>query len=537
MEKSVSIIIVHWNTPELLKKQLKALTSSSLCVIVVDNNSDSDISWVKKNFPMVTLITNTRNWGFAHAVNQGFLKTDSKWILILNPDVLITPDDICKLAVAAEEKELDAGSPTPTSKNYFRPLPSLLSLLSEFTPLKYFIGDKFFSTQTLTGGALLIKRLVLESLGGLDERFFLWFEDADLTKQLIDNNYKIGWIDIPIEHVGGESLKLLDEESQRDIFFNSMEVYAKKHFNLFSQFFISLLKKKYSRRHLLPSINRGVTIVVPNMDLSLLVNFFKKNHACLDPFNEIIVVSSALNSQLIWEWRQKYPKVRFISISKNKGFAPTVNIGFRAATSEWLGTVNDDVLLSENWLRICLDCTKNPEPENHSNSVTGYTGSVGSINPVIYNNDKTVESAGIKILPAGKAIPIKIVKDENCYNVDATNAACVIYFAIALNETGLFDEKFGSYLEDVDLSLRLSRHSFINMLATKAKTIHIGQSSSKKLGAKKQFYDLRNWIFIIIKNWGIVKIMRYLPSIILERFRNLSGLIKAVSRQIFTILL
>ena len=83
----------------------------------------------------------------------------------------------------AKNDRLDAASPNPGSTNYQKPLPSLLSLLVEFTPLNRLYNFKNFITlRTLFGGCLLIKRLVLKKLGGWDEKFFLWFEDSDLTK-------------------------------------------------------------------------------------------------------------------------------------------------------------------------------------------------------------------------------------------------------------------------------------------------------------------------------------------------------------------
>jgi GT2 family glycosyltransferase len=119
-------------------------------------------------------------------------------------------------------------------------------------------------------------------------------------------------------------------------------------------------------------------------------------------------------------------------------------------------------------------------------------------------------------------------RTESCHKADAVNAAVVLYTNDALNKTGIYDERFGSYLEDIDHSLRLSRNGFDNIVVTNAKVIHVGQSTSKSIGVKKQFYDARNWWLVIFKNWRVKKTIRYFPSIIMERLRNLSGILKAI---------
>lgn len=521
MKNKISVVIVHWNTPEFLKKQLQGLYKFllNLEIIVVDNASNTSLSWMKREFPSIILIQNKLNRGYAFACNQGVVKSRGDWLFFLNPDVEISRQQIEQLINYAQINQLDAFCPTPNSNDYHRPLPSWMSLVVEFTPLNKIIPLRIFRKKTLFGGCLLIKKYVLMSLGGWDERFFLWFEDSDLTARLLKANYKIGWAQVSINHIGAGSFKMLNEQFKRDVFFHSMNIFAKKHFSIFGKIIVGLIRKKYSKRNLLPEIQNGVIITVPNMKIELLEIFFKANKHVLSEIDELIVVTSALNSQTVWEWRKKYPQVRFIPIIKNEGFASTVNVGFRVASGKWVATVNDDVVLSNDWIKQCL---------LYSDRETG------SINPLIYKQDKKIESAGVKISPQGKAFTLKPnnfssdrVKSRNtCQEVDATNAAAVIYAREALNKVGLFDEKFGSYLEDLDLSLRLSRNGYKNLVSSKSSVIHQGQSSSINLRAKKQFLDFKNWIYVIIKNWGIKKIILNLPGIIGERLRNLSGIVK-----------
>ncbi len=141
----------------------------------------------------------------------------------------------------AESNRLDALSPNPDSEGYAKPLPSPISLLLEFTPLGKLLSASKTTRKTLTGGCLLIKKTILDQIGGWDEQFFLWFEDSDLTKRIYDANYAVGWYPIPITHQGAGSIKKLSENDQRRMFFNSMRLYADKHFGLIGRLIIRML--------------------------------------------------------------------------------------------------------------------------------------------------------------------------------------------------------------------------------------------------------------------------------------------------------
>ncbi|MFH1967549.1 MAG: glycosyltransferase, partial [Patescibacteria group bacterium] len=111
--------------------------------------------------------------------------------------------------------------------------------------------------------------------------------------------------------------------------------------------------------------------------------------------------------------------------------------------------------------------------------------------------------------------------------VDATNAACVLYSRPALDQVGLFDERFGSYLEDIDLSLRLTRAGWQNLVCHEVAVVHQQQASSQTLGWRKNWLDTKNWWLVILKNWSCRQWLKYWPGILLERGRNLSGLIRS----------
>lgn len=482
---------------------------TQLEVIVVNNDQDRGVGREMGKLG-VECIENARNMGFAFACNQVALRARGEWVLFLNPDVEISPDQIDQLREYAVEQKLVAVSPSPAD-GYAKPLPSIYSLLAEFTPLKFLDALVDKSTVTLVGGCLLIKKEVLVKLGGWDERFFLWFEDSDLTRRLSDLGYGFGRAPITIVHQGGGSLKKLSKQLQRDLFFNSLEIYAKKHFWQFSQLIANQIKYRYTSQKILPTLEDDqATIVVPNMKEELLESFLKKNFTATRDI-QLIVISSALTNASIWKWRERYPTVRFIRIEKNEGFAKTVNVGLRVATSAWRGTVNDDVLLDT------FPFTK---------MIRALPPKTGSFNPVIYGMDSTIESAGIVVKKYGKAFPITQFPHKTITQVDATNGAAVMYNALALGKVGIFDEKFHSYLEDIDLSIRLQRSGWKNVVVSFAKVFHAKHQTSNALGKYKQYLDFKNWILVILKNWSVGDLIFYFPSIFIERLRNLSGVFK-----------
>jgi GT2 family glycosyltransferase len=265
-------------------------------------------------------------------------------------------------------------------------------------------------------------------------------------------------------------------------------------------------------------MNQLTSITIPNLYLTQLESFFENNWQFLQSdinnnYLELIVVSSAVKRPKQASWQNKYPKVKYIFIEHNRGFTSTVNKGFEISSGEWIGTVNDDVVLSSNWISKLLSCTDKD---------------TGSINPVIKDPDGNIESAGIKVLDIGKALPITQLPSKKLSQADATNAACVLYSAQALEDVGCFDERFGSYLEDVDLSLRLAKAGWQNVVCRDVIVVHQKHASSTGLGWRKNWLDAKNWWLVIIKNWTRVRWQDHFLGIILERLRNIFGIIKSI---------
>lgn len=216
----VSIIIVNWNTKDFLKDCLSSIQKGtgglSYEVIVVDNSSSDDsIKFIEDNFPNIKLIMNSINTGFAGACNQGASSAMGEYLFFLNPDTILEEDSIKKL-VEFTEKPISArlGAVGPqllnrdgTIQNSVRRFPNLKDFLVRDTILKKLLPLKGkdrliynLSSQTpsivdqISGAAILIRKSIWKNIGGMDSRFFMFYEEVDMCRRLMDLGYKVYYL-------------------------------------------------------------------------------------------------------------------------------------------------------------------------------------------------------------------------------------------------------------------------------------------------------------------------------------------------------
>lgn len=280
-----SIIIVSWNTKELLKNCLTTVFTQQGCdfeVLVIDNNSlDGSQEMVRGEFPGVKLFTNTKNRGFAAANNQGMRIATGKTILLLNSDTELTSSDSL-VTLLKKQRMLGSGILGPqlmfqdgSAQSSVRSFPTfasqlliLLKLHIIFPKLKilknYFASDFDYSkdqpVEQVSGACFLISRACYESVGLFDERFWIWFEEVDYCKRAHLAGFSIHYIASPrIIHLGGMSFsKIIPKDRQRK-FNQSLLLYAKKYFTPSQErllafvapfsVFLSTATPKYKRQH------------------------------------------------------------------------------------------------------------------------------------------------------------------------------------------------------------------------------------------------------------------------------------------------
>lgn len=211
----VSVVIVNWNTRELLRGCLDSImkqTRRASCeIMVVDNASrDGSASMCERDFPSVAVIANRINRGFAAANNQGMLRARGRYVLLLNPDTIILDGAIDRCVAYADDhtdigvlgcQVLEADSqvqqtgfsfPSPwTLFLTLTGLPRLFPGLPLFTKpqMGWWKRDSEQDIDVVSGMFMLVRREAIEHVGFMDESYFVYAEEADWCFRF----YKAGW--------------------------------------------------------------------------------------------------------------------------------------------------------------------------------------------------------------------------------------------------------------------------------------------------------------------------------------------------------
>lgn len=254
----LSVIIVNYNVRHFLEQALlsveKAAAGLDVEVFVVDNNSvDGSVQMVTEKFPWVRLIANRKNTGFSKANNQAIREATGEYVLLLNPDTIVEEDTFQKVtqymdahpeAGAMGVKMLDGkGCFLPESKRSLpKPWVAFYKIfgLSALFPnsrkfgkyhLTYLNPDQNHEVEVLSGAFMLLRKTVLDHIGLLDEDYFMYGEDIDLSYRVILAGYKnIYYSETSIIHYKGESTKKGSLNYVR-VFYQAMLIFARKHFS------------------------------------------------------------------------------------------------------------------------------------------------------------------------------------------------------------------------------------------------------------------------------------------------------------------
>ncbi|MCB2154736.1 glycosyltransferase family 2 protein [bacterium] len=232
----ISLIIVHRNGVQLLRDCLQSLPAACAGItweaIVVDNGStDGSPEMVEKEFPEARLIPNKDNAGFTRANNQGLEIARGRYLVLLNNDTEALPDAFAK-AVEYLDANTDVGTaglkllnPDRSRQLSCRRFPTFqqalfnrYSLLTRLFPnnpysANYLMSDieddKIHDVDWVSGACLIARREVYDSIGGLDERFFMYSEDVDYCLRVWQARYRVIYLPIAsvVHYIGQTSAK------------------------------------------------------------------------------------------------------------------------------------------------------------------------------------------------------------------------------------------------------------------------------------------------------------------------------------------
>lgn len=233
--KDLSVIIVSYNVKYFLRQCLqsvaRAMEGLSVEVWVVDNASiDGSVEMVREEFPWVKVIANATNLGFARANNQAIQQATGRYILLLNPDTIVQEDTFrvvikfmdshpeagvvgVKIIDGEGRFSVDSRRDLPSAWNIFCKLSGLYRLFPKSRlfgryHLTFLPENEITPVPVLLGAFMAIPRSVLDKVGLLDERFFMYAEDIDLCYRILQAGYTNYYLPTTqIVHFKGESTR------------------------------------------------------------------------------------------------------------------------------------------------------------------------------------------------------------------------------------------------------------------------------------------------------------------------------------------
>jgi len=249
----VAIIIVSYNTREMtlhcLHTLFDALPEINSEVWVVDNASvDGSVDAIREGFPQVQLIANVRNAGFGAANNQAMLQSKAEFFLLLNSDAFIEPDTISHLqdylrrnpgvAVCGPRLHSKDGSLQISCFRFPSPARAWLENLWVSAAFAHHpvVGDyRRWSHNTVrrvefvVGACMIVRRVAYEQVGGFDETFFMYGEEADWQRRMHNAGWEVAFTpQARVTHLGGASGASQQPAIERHLF-DSLDYYERKH--------------------------------------------------------------------------------------------------------------------------------------------------------------------------------------------------------------------------------------------------------------------------------------------------------------------
>lgn len=251
MTSDISIIIVNWNTRQLLKDCLDSLQANpgavSCEIWVVDNAStDGSVEMLRADYPHVNLIQNRANVGFARANNQAMRKASGRYLLLLNTDTRVTPGAVDAMLNLAEEKPqagivgaclFNADGSFQASYAEFPNLWREFLILSGLGRLFFgnfypnhapIPGEMPHPVDYVQGACLLVRREAYEEVGGLDEGYFMYSEEVDWCFAMRDAGWQIWYQpEAAIIHLGGASSASRPTARELDLYLSRVRFFRK----------------------------------------------------------------------------------------------------------------------------------------------------------------------------------------------------------------------------------------------------------------------------------------------------------------------
>jgi len=255
----LSVVIVNYNVRMYLEQCLqsvqKALEGIDGEVFVVDNHStDDSVAVLKRDYAWVKLLENADNVGFARANNMAIRQAQGDYVLLLNPDTIVGEDTFRQVLAfmdshpkaggAGVMMRNEDGSLAPESRRAL-PTPWVSCLKMIGFDKRYYMShlpwEESGRIEVISGAFCFLRRKALDEVGLLDEDFFMYGEDIDLSYRLLKGGWENWYLPYGITHYKGRSTQKTDYRYVH-IFYQAMLIFLRKHYGHLSVFYTIPIK-------------------------------------------------------------------------------------------------------------------------------------------------------------------------------------------------------------------------------------------------------------------------------------------------------
>ena len=543
----VAIITVNYNgkkdTLEFLAslKKLRTMNYELLTIIVDNASTDGSVGAFKHKYPQVSILQNGSNKGFAGGYNRGIeygLIWGADYILIINNDTLIKDPNLVQELIKTAESDSKIGLVSP--KIYFEKgyefhkdkySPKDLGRVIWFAGGRFDwnnIGsihrgidevdwgqyDSMEEQDIISGACVLIKKEVIEKIGGFDEKYFLYFEDSDLVKRAHQQGFKTyynGKVSIyhKVSRSTGIGSPTTDYYHTRNrlIFGMKYSQFRTKFALLREAFWLFLFGRSSQRKGILDfylgvkgGINEGgngdyplkLSIGIVNFNTSdltkkCLESIFKKDSGFDEKNMEVIVLDNGSEDHCKETIKEYLPKIKYLESKVNEGFSKGYNKTIRFSKGEYYLMLNSDIEVLKQGLSELVKA----EDEFKGGAVLG--GKL--VFPDKSNQDSVFHLPTLTgafneyFLGENGSYFMYLPEGENPLKVEGLVMACFMIPQTIINSVGMLDEGTFIFFEDIEYCRRLKQFGVPIFYIPTAKFIHHHGASTKRIG-QEQAYEL-----------------------------------------------
>jgi GT2 family glycosyltransferase/Flp pilus assembly protein TadD len=521
-EQSVSIVVVTYNSADTILPCLRSLSRTIRArdeVIIVDNASRDRTVAVASEFisgdKRFTIFSNRTNRGFSSATNTGVKASKKPFIVLLNPDTIVsagwlerllfhfTPETAAVGPISnyvAGLQKMELYQPHPLAREM--EIPRIAERFAAWNP------GRSVDTRLLIGFCMIIRREVLLQTGLLDESLFLGNDDLELSWRLRANGFSLKIAaDTFIHHIGQKSFAT-ETSSKTDALVrdSANALYGKliSHYGagnvptpaeLWGIDWFCPDNARFNPRTRLTDLLRPPGAPwIPSQDnekqapltsiVILTLNQLELTRLCLDsirkhtlPPHEIIFVdngSSDGTPEFLRKEEASHHNIRLIENRENLGFSAGCNQGIRDSRGDLLLLLNNDVVVTPGWLEGMIECL-------------GRTPGAGVVGPMT-NNISGVQQApetGYSNLDGldGFAAEFREINRDIRRPTRRIVGFCMLFRRELVDRIGLLDESFGSgNFEDDDFCLRAAIEGFSSVIAADIFIHHFGSATFRGEG-------------------------------------------------------